>query len=110
MPGQLIPTTDYPRYSQRVKLSGVDYLLKFHWNSRSGRWFLDLYSDEEERIVMGIALTVNRPLFLRHHFDPRVPPGELFVVTTTDDQTAPTLDELGEGKRCELTYYPPEES
>ena len=108
MAGKLIPTVSYPAYTMRVRLDGLDYRLRLRWHTREQRWRLDLYDAEEEPLVLGLAIEANRPLLRWYHSDDRVPPGELFAVSTIDDDSPPGLEELGAGKRCELTYYPVE--
>ena len=60
---------------------------------------------EEQPVLLGLKLVANWPLLRHYHHDPRVPPGEFFVMDLTGDRTPPGLDDLGEGKRCELTYF-----
>jgi hypothetical protein len=105
MAALLIPTSAVPYYSQRVKLDGRDYLLRFAYNEREARWYLSLYDDEELPLVLGLKLMTNWELLQHYHADPRVPPGELWVMCLSGDESPPTLSELGEGKRCELTYF-----
>jgi hypothetical protein len=101
----LIPTSANPYYSERVKLDGRDYLLRFSYNEREERWYLSLYDDAEDPLILGIKLLTNWELLQHYHADPRVPPGELWVMDTTGNDDPPTLNELGVGKRCELTYF-----
>jgi hypothetical protein len=102
----VIPTTDYPNSTQVVRLDGRDYTLRLVWNQRAERWSLDLLDDDEEPIIQGVALMVAVPLLRWKRFDPRTPPGELIAVDVTNDGSPPGLDELGPGKRVELTYFP----
>ena len=102
----LIPTDESPNYSQRVKLDDVDYVFRFLWNGRSGRWYLSIFSAEEVALIRSLPLEVNRPLLYAYHANAELPSGELVAVATTDSTEPPGLEELGEGKRVELTYYP----
>lgn len=102
----LIPTTPgAPYHTQKTRLDGRDYVLQFAWNEREARWYLSLFDEEEQPLALGIKLVANWPLLRFYRFDPRVPPGELMVVDLTGDGSPPGLDELGAGKRCELTYF-----
>lgn len=104
---QLIPTTSDPYYSQRVRMSGVDYLLRFRWNSRQELWRLDMLTDEEEPLVLGFALVCGVPLLEYYRHINGVPPGELMAVSSVADISPAGLNELGEGKRVELYYLEP---
>ena len=102
----LVPTTPgAPYHSQKTRLDGRDYVLRFAFNQREGRWRLSIFDDEEQPILLGLKLVANWPLLRHYHYDPRIPPGELMVLDLTGDRTPPGLDELGEGLRCELTYF-----
>lgn len=102
----LIPTSQgVPYFTQKTRLDGRDYLLRFAYNERAERFSLTLLDESEQPILRGLWLVANWPLLRRYRADTRIPPGELMVVDLTGDGSPPTLDELGEGKRCELTYF-----
>ncbi|MEI9951623.1 MAG: hypothetical protein WDO74_22250 [Pseudomonadota bacterium] len=101
-----IPTTSEPFQRMTVRLDGRDYVLELRFNQREARWYLSIADDESVPILSGLKLQANWPLLWRHRYDTRVPPGEILAaVTTATDRSPPTLLDLGEGKRCELTYY-----
>lgn len=102
----LVPTFNYPNYTTRIRLDERDYLFRYRWQTRTSRWKLDISTDEEELLISGLCLIVNWPLLRYYHADDRVPSGELICVATSPGTDPPGLEELGEGKRCELTYYP----
>lgn len=95
--------------SQRTRLDGRDYLLRFSFNEREERWYLSLFDEDELPILEGLKLVCSQPLLQAYRSNPDVPRGELVVMDLTDDNSPPTLDELGEGKRCELLYITAEE-
>lgn len=100
----VIPTGADPDYTQRTKLDGREYTLRFLWNPTSERWTLTLY-DVDDTHLCELKLVCNIPLLRAYHYDPRIPAGELVVVSEqVDDVSPPGLDELGIGKRCTLTY------
>jgi hypothetical protein len=102
---QLIPTSSAPYYTQKTKLDGRDFVLRFSYNQRIERWYLSIYDDEDTPLRLGLKLIANWELLQHYRYDDRLPPGELWVMDLTPDGSPPTLDELGEGKRCELTYF-----
>lgn len=102
----LVPTSPgVPFYTQKTRLDGVDYVLGFRYNQREDRWYLSLADSEEIPILSGLKLVTNWPLLQAYHYDPRVPPGELFAMDLSGDDTPPGLNELGEGLRTQLIYF-----
>lgn len=91
-------------FEQRVKLDGREYFLTTKWNQREGRWYISLFDNVQEPIVESIKLVSNWPLLRYYKFDPRTPPGELFAMDRTGDGSPPGFDDVGSGKRVELTY------
>ncbi len=100
-----IPVSGDPFQTLKTRLDGVDYVLSLAYNQREDRWYLSIADDEETPILSGLKLVSNFGLLFRHRYNPAVPPGELMVTDTTTDKSPPGLLELGEGKRCELTYF-----
>jgi len=101
-----IPTSTEPFQRMTVRLDGRDYVLELRYNQREERWYLSIADDEGAPILSGLKLQANWPLLWRHRYNTQVPPGEILAaVTTATDRSPPTLNDLGEGKRCELTYY-----
>jgi hypothetical protein len=99
-----IPTWPDPYYLQKVRLDGRDFVLHFAFNQREDRWSLDIHDDEDEPIVQGLKLLANWPLLRHYRWNESLPPGELIVMDLTGDGAPPGLDELGDGKRCQLIY------
>jgi hypothetical protein len=101
-----IPTSEGAAYySQRVRLDGRDYNLRFAWNEREGRWYLSIFTDEDVPLILGIKIVTNWPLLRYYRSDPRVPPGEIMAMDLTPDGAPPGFDELAIGKRVELVYF-----
>lgn len=103
---QTIPTQGQPFYSLRTRLDGSDYTLEFTYSSRAQRFYLNLYDAEDVLLLAGLKLVTGVLLLHFWHHKPGVPPGEIMVTSTTSDTSSPSLNELGDGKRCLLTYYP----
>jgi hypothetical protein len=102
----LIPTSPgVPYFTQKTRLDGRDYLLRFAYNERAERFSLSIYDESDEPLIEGLWLVANWPLLRHYRHDARLPPGELWVSDLTGDGSPPRLDELGEGRRCELTYF-----
>lgn len=99
-----VPTSDDPFYLQRTSLEGVDYTFEFFWSTRESCWYLDLSTFDDVEIVSGLKLICNTPLLYRLASATR-PPGELIVISKTDDDSPPGLEDLIEDTgRCSLLY------
>jgi hypothetical protein len=79
-----IDTDPTPLYwNQTTQLDGVEYLLRFYWSGRESAFYIGVYDQNENPIALSIRLVVGVPL-LRRFQDPRLPPGMLLLVDTTD--------------------------
>lgn len=97
----IIPTTSkVGAFSQTVELSGETFRLDFRFNTRDGRWFIDIFDDEDTEIRRGVKVLTNWTM-LRAWTDGGRPPGDLQVFRSDTD------DDLGEdelGELIELFY------
>lgn len=92
-----------PDYTQRTSLDGRDFILRFLWNQREGRWHLYLH-DAGNVLLATVKLVCDVNLLLAAQWDARVPQGPLRVMSLNQDQSPPGLDDLAEGERCSLVY------
>ena len=92
-------------YSQRMVLDGASYTLDYAWNGREGAWYLSLYSDEGEPLLLSRKLSTNTPLLRHFRFVVGLPPGEFMAVDFS--ATIPYADYtgLGPGRGVQLLYY-----
>jgi hypothetical protein len=104
-------------YTQRSDLDGRAYVLRFVYNQRETKWYVDLSDQDGVSIYAGIKLVSNFPL-IRRVTDARRPPGELYVIDNFGQPdpdtgqpaaqvTDPGLDDLG--VRHRLVYLDAEE-
>jgi len=100
----IIPTGDDTYYQQTTDLDGQEYVLDFRFNTREKVWYLTICDTGSNAIVGGIKVVVGFPL-LNRFSDPRLPPGDIYCLTSTQDNTPPGQEELGYGLRCCLFYY-----
>ena len=106
-----VPTSSDPFYDQITSFEGVDYLLTFRYNQREDAWYLSIATAADGvSQIEGIKLVTNWPLLAKRRAGRTLPPGDFLVVTNDDTNDAPPgLSELGEGLRCELTYFTADE-
>jgi len=103
----VIPTVvGSPDYTLRTRLDGREYNLRFLWNQREGRWYLNISDDSDTPIVSGQKLVCNWPLLRFYQYDKRVPPGDLRVISLSADGSPPGWEDLEIGRRCQLVYFP----
>lgn len=93
---------DTPLFTERVTLSGSDYVLTFDWNGRAERWFFSL-ADIDGNVIAGAQKIVIGTDLLRHmRWNDAIPTGTLFALDTQNNDAAPLLNELG--RRVLLVY------
>ncbi len=104
---------ELPNYRQVTTLDGQDYVLRFLFNQREGKWYLSVSDQSDLPIVYGVKIV---PLIslLRKVRDPRKPPGLLMARDLTAAEADfsagekiadldPGLNELG--ARVKLFYF-----
>ena len=98
----LVPlTSSDSNYEQIVTLDGVDYTLRFLWNTRSGYWFLTIRNGDGDDLVTGRKVVADTP-FANHDTAAGMPPGQLWFVDLTQQGLPPGLRDLG--SRVVLLY------
>jgi hypothetical protein len=107
---QVIPTsTDLPDYQQITNLDGRDYALRFVYNTREDRWYLQIADQDNDPIVGAIKVVVEIDL-LGRVTDSRRPPGMLIArdYSAPDDQPKLLNEDPGYadlGARVSLLYF-----
>lgn len=94
MPLTIPFSNQFANFSEEVTLDGVSYRLEFKYNSRSGQWTLSILDIDGVALVSGIPLVLNFNLFEQYP-DRGLPPGEFYVVDTTDKEVAVDRDNMG---------------
>lgn len=81
-------------YVFSITLSGVNYAFHMRWNSRAGRWFLDIHSASDVPIISSIPLLIRRNLIGRYAMATK-PPGTLYVNDDTAQESEPGRNAWG---------------
>ncbi len=88
-----------PDATQRVRLDGVEYLLRWRWIARASRWALDVRSTGGSLLAGGIRVVSNAPLLASERAARTAdtfPPGELIVYDArSTERLSPGLSDLG---------------
>lgn len=91
----IIPITpDVQKFKERVTLGVNVYGLEFRYNSRMGRWILDLLDDGDVAIVNGQPLLIGVPLFDEYIGDNAFE-GTLFLLNLESDFVEAGETDLG---------------
>lgn len=94
-------------YTFDVTLTNVVYTFDVYWNVRSENYFMNITRAQDQAVVLqGARVAVSTaPLFgIAGEYRP---PGELFVIDTTELELDPRLYELGD--RVRVLYFEPSE-
>jgi hypothetical protein len=94
----------------RVNLEGSDYQLHVDWSQREARWYVSLHDAQDELLCGPLKLVCNWPLWRYYSKRPGMPPGQLWCMATGSNLDPPAIDELGEDRRCVLSYFTAEDS
>jgi len=94
------PTPTRSNETQQVSLSGRLYTLRWLWNERDARWFMDLALSDGTPIVSGVRVVVGWDLLASVTHESRPPGAIIFFDHTTSDETLrgddPGLDDFGD--------------
>ena len=99
-----IPTrTDIPAYKIKIDLDDVTYTMQFYFNARMNRWHLNILTDNEEPLLMGIPVHVNVDLVGRFkETNKTLPQGTMFATNSTSEYVEPFRDNFSTDVRL---YY-----
>jgi hypothetical protein len=108
---EIVPTQPRnPNYSQRTRLDGRDYLLRFLYNDRDCRWSISIALDDGTPILSGRRIVAGVDL-LTGVSDSRKPPGRLVAIDlpaygdTQQTPRDPSFGDLGRPERVRLAYF-----
>lgn len=85
---------DLPWYEFKVDLTDVIYTLTVRYNSRMGRWLMDLKDASGTAIVAGVPLLIEVDLFSRFG-RAALPAGIIVPIDDTLDQVDPVRNSFG---------------
>lgn len=64
-----------------ISLTGLEYFIRFTYNSTYDYWSMTLYSDKMEQITPMTKLLPNTDVFFYYSYDTNLPDGKFIVVT-----------------------------
>jgi hypothetical protein len=86
--------SDIPKYEFRIDLDLTTYTLAFRFNRRQGRWIMDVKTETDTPLVMGIPVLIGVDLLARFVID-GLPEGNLFAANIENDFVDAGRDDLG---------------
>ncbi len=75
--------SDFDAYNFQIDLDGTIYTLDFAYNYRSETWYVSIFEQDGETLIVGdIVILINIPLH-DQYIDERLPPGRLIAMDET---------------------------
>lgn len=102
MPTQIPLVPGDPNYRLETTIDGVPYIMDMRWNSRDAAHYMDLYTEDETPIVLGLKLVLG--VYLGRYINHTLFRNGAFVMVDTSGQRRDaTLDDIG--ARVQLIRY-----
>lgn len=86
---------DVPWYFFTIGLSGVQYTLRFRYNTRMSRWIMDVADGMNNDVITSIPLVIFRYLAAQFHYLTTFPVGSFFILDNTNKDTQPERYSFG---------------
>jgi hypothetical protein len=93
-------------YDYRVALGDAEFRITLLYNEREDLWHMDLYTADDEPLILGQRMAIDAFLLSAHPKD-GMPAGELMLFDSTDSGAECGFEDMG--TRCEFCYVPPED-
>jgi len=87
--------SDFKAYSFQVNLDGQVYEIKIRFNTRVGRWYINIKDTSGNEILSGIKLLTNIPLIGQYQSLANLPPGEFMCIDETGYNKDAGINDLG---------------
>ncbi len=91
---QIPVNSDSGNYEFKTTLEGIKYIFAFRYNTRMGRWIMNIKSSADISLVAGIPLLLGVD-YLSTFQDSRLPPGQLFLINLEDENVECGRNDLG---------------
>lgn len=86
--------SDVPSYEFQIELDEVTYTLRFTYNGRIDRWFMDIFDNLRNPIRTGIKLLTSWRV-TRQYVADGLPPGDFVVLDTGNEDEIAKNDDFG---------------
>ena len=87
--------SDFKAYQFQIDLEGVIYTLDFGYNVRSERWYMSIFEQDAETLLVGdIPILINIPLH-DQYIKEGLPPGRFIALDETGNNQEATSGNFG---------------
>lgn len=87
--------SDFKAYEFQVDLEGDIYTLEFGFNTRSSRWYMSIYDQTKEDLIVGdIPVLVNVPLTDQYVVE-GLPPGRFIALNEASSSEQASSENFG---------------
>ena len=108
MPFTIPLRSDLPHFDISVELEGFNYTLEFYWNTREACFYMNIFDNNQEPVLLSVKAVIDQPLGFRYKL-PKMPPGCLIMTDTSGARLDPTwsndLQRSDLGDRVILDYF-----
>lgn len=98
---QLPARPSVPAYRYRIDLDGEIFVLDYEYNSRMGKWLLQIEDEEGEVLIAHAPIIVNWPIFERF-IQEELPAGVIAAYDSSGQNEDPGRFDLG--SRVKMIY------
>jgi len=87
--------SDFKAYDFQIDLEKVVYTLDFGYNSRSASWYMSIFDQAKENLLIGdVPILIDIPL-TDQYVDERLPPGRFIAINETGDNSEAASENFG---------------
>lgn len=93
------------KFLYSIELEGTMYTLHFSWSERESYWYMDIYDETDETLILGhIKLVPEYLLLTQYRATDGLPEGDFIYHDVTEDLTTEDLSYEAWGDRYVLLY------
>lgn len=87
--------SDFKAYDFQIDLEGIIYTFDFGFNTRAKRWYMSIYDQAKENLLIGdLPVLINVPLH-DQYIDESLPPGRFIALDETGQDSEATSENFG---------------
>lgn len=99
---QLIPFKLPSQWRANINLDDIPYNLTFNWNAMNEYWTMDIYTNEDVPVIVGVKVVTNYNLLAQYSMDDK-PPGDILCQNIVGGWEPIRRYDMGQVD--ELVYY-----
>ena len=93
------------KFIMQVELDGESFRLRFYWNSREEKWYMDILNIDDEAILTNVAMVIEYLLLTQYKHIADLPKGNFILLDLESNPSTGgvTFDNLG--RRYQLVFF-----